>query len=180
MTHGKILARLTILKYVELAQVATRCGVEDVSRRRSGTNQGEIYHNACSTEVDSHADTHCFGRNFRPIFWTGHECSVAPFLVEYLEQVNIPICTGAMAYTLVSGEVVILVFGQGLWFGNHMEKSLINPYQCRAYDIPLCDDPTDLHRSFEPPKKSINWYRMEVRCFFSLSIFAGKGKSRHD
>ena len=27
-----------------------------------------------------------------------------------------------------------------------MEKSLINPCQCRAYGISLCDDPTDPHR----------------------------------
>ena len=27
-----------------------------------------------------------------------------------------------------------------------MEKSLINPYQCRAYGLQLCDDPTDPNR----------------------------------
>ena len=27
-----------------------------------------------------------------------------------------------------------------------MEKSLINPNQCRAYGIPICDDPMDPHR----------------------------------
>ena len=94
--------------------------------------------------MDSHADTHCFGRNFRPISWTGHECSVAPFLAEYSEQVHIPICTGITTYTLDSGEVVILLFRQGLWFGNRMEKSLINPYQCEWKDgsvswVPLKD-----------------------------------------
>ena len=101
---------------------------------------------ACATEMDSHADTHCFGRNFRPLFWTGEECTVAPFLDEYNEQLNIPICTGATAYTAENGEVFILVFGQGLWFGNRMRKSLINPNQCRHYGIELCDDPTDPNR----------------------------------
>jgi len=42
-----------------------------------------------------------------------------------------------------NGEVIILIFGQGLWFGNRMERSLINPYQCRAFGIGLCDDLTD-------------------------------------
>ena len=28
-----------------------------------------------------------------------------------------------------------------------MTKSLINPNQCRAYGVPVCDDPTDPHRS---------------------------------
>ena len=68
---------------------------------------------------------------------------MAPFLTEYSEQMNIQICTGATAHTLDSGEMVIFLFGQGLWFGDRMDKSLINPYQCRTYEIPLCDDPTD-------------------------------------
>ena len=54
---------------------------------------------------------------------------VAPFLVEYYEQVNIPICTGANSYTMESGEVIIIIFGQDLWFGSSMEKTLINPNQ---------------------------------------------------
>ena len=114
--------------------------------RRKNTYNDHPFLNACPTEMDNHADTHCFGCNFRPLSWTGEECSVAPFLAEYTEQEDIPICTGATAYTLLSGEVIILVFGQGLWFGNRMEKSLINPNQCRAFGIPICDDPTDPHR----------------------------------
>ena len=113
---------------------------------RKWDEEGEIYLLPCPTEIDSHADTHCFGRNFRPMHWTGQECSVAPFLAEYSEQMNDQICTGATAHTLKNGELVILLFGQGLWFGNRMDKSLINPYQCRAYGIPLCDDPTDPNR----------------------------------
>ena len=58
-------------------------------------------------------------------------------------MLHIQICSGATAYTLDSGEVIILIFGQGLWFGERMHKSLINPYQCRAFGISLCDDPTD-------------------------------------
>ena len=98
-------------------------------------------------EIDNHADTHCFGVNFIPFMWTGMECSVSPFLDEYDSQENVPICSGATAYTAENGETVILIFGQGLWFGERMNKSLINPNQCRAYGIPLCDDPTDPHRT---------------------------------
>ena len=54
----------------------------------------------------------------------------APFLVEYSELVNIPIFTGATSYTIESGEGIIIIFGQGLWFGNRMEKTLINLNQC--------------------------------------------------
>ena len=97
-------------------------------------------------EIDNHADTHCFGSNFRPLMWNNVQCSVSPFLDELGSTENIDICTGATAWTHPSGEVFILVFGQGLWFGNRMEKSLINPNQCRAYGVSLCDDPTDPHR----------------------------------
>ena len=79
--------------------------------------------------MDNYADTHCFGRNIWLIQFTSEECTVAPFLVEYYEQVNIPICTGATSYTIKSGEVMIFIFGQGLWFGNRMEKTSINPNQ---------------------------------------------------
>ena len=118
--------------------------IDKVKRRK--INKDEVHLKPCPTEIDSHADTHCFGRNFRPMHWTGQECSVSPFLAEYKEQLSIQICTGATSYTLESGELVRLLFGQGLWFGNRMDKSLINPYQCRAYGIPICADPTDMNR----------------------------------
>ena len=62
---------------------------------------------------------------------------MSPFLPEYMEQTNVPICTGVTALKIYSGEVVILEFGQGLWFGNRMEKSLINPNQCRKFGIQI-------------------------------------------
>jgi len=59
---------------------------------------------------------------------------------------DIPICTAATAVDLDTGETIILEFGQGLWFGDRMTHSLINPNQCRAYGLSVCDDPTDKHR----------------------------------
>ena len=107
----------------------------------------EISWDAAPSEIDNHADTHCFGCNFRVLHFTTQQCTVAPFLSEYPEQMDIPICSAGTAYQLESGETVILMFGQGLWFGNRMERSLINPNQCRAFGIKICDDPTDEHRS---------------------------------
>ena len=52
---------------------------------------------------------------------------VAPFLAEYSEQVNTPICTGETSYTMELGEVIILIFFQVLWFENSMEKTLTDP-----------------------------------------------------
>ena len=45
------------------------------------------------------------------------------------------------------GEVVILEFGKGLWFGNRTEKSLINPNQCQNFGIQIFNDPTNPHRN---------------------------------
>ena len=36
-------------------------------------------------------------------------------------------------------------FVQVLWFGNRMEKSLINPNQCQEFGIKICTDPTEPH-----------------------------------
>ena len=97
-------------------------------------------------ELDNHADTTCFGKNFRVISFTSEVCSVSPYLSEYDSLEDIPICTAATAVELESGETIILKFGQGLWFGDRMEHSLINPNQCRSYGIRVCDDPTDEYR----------------------------------
>ena len=50
---------------------------------------------------------------------------------------------------LYSRGVVILDFLQGLWFGNRVEKSLINPNQCRKFGIQIYDDPNDPNRKLE-------------------------------
>ena len=110
------------------------------------TETGLTFESVLPSEIDNHADTHCFGSNFIPFSWTQLECEVSPFLDTYAPVENVPICAGATAVTLDSGETLVLIFGQGLWFGNRMNKSLINPNQCRAYNVPVCDDPTDPYR----------------------------------
>ena len=112
-------------------------------------NHDKVIWRALATEIDNHDDTHCFGANFWPISFTSEECTVSPLLPEYAKQMNIPKCTCVTSLTLDSLEVVILEFGQGLWFGNGMEKSLINPNQWRKFGIQICDDPTDTHRNLE-------------------------------
>ena len=92
------------------------------------------------------ADTYCFGDNFRPISFTSEEYTLYPFPQKYKEKVNITICNGVDALTLNSGELVIMEFGQGLWFGNRMEKLMTKPNQCQNFGIKMCDDPTDPHR----------------------------------
>ena len=66
-------------------------------------NQNKVICRASANEMGNHADTHCFGSNFIPISFTSEECTVYPFLPEYTEQINVPICTGTNALTLDSG-----------------------------------------------------------------------------
>ena len=44
------------------------------------TNQDKVIWRASATEMDNHADTHCFGANFRQISFTLEEYTVSPFL----------------------------------------------------------------------------------------------------
>ena len=107
--------------YNGISKVLTRNRrvIKDVNWKEK--NQS-IYWDAEDTDIDNHADTHCFGKNFRPISFTSEVCTVSPFLSEYKEPLGVPICTSSTAFTLDSGEVIILIFGQGLWFGNRMDK----------------------------------------------------------
>ena len=99
------------------------------------------------SEIDNHADTTCFGSNFTAINFTGEHCEVSPFSDQYKALTNIPVATAATAWDNPdTGEVVILIFHQGLWFGDSLTNSLINPNQCRMHGIDLCDNPFDTQR----------------------------------
>ena len=82
--------------------------------------EGKIFWYRCQTDIYNDADTHCFGRNIFPIAFKYKYCTLYPLLEGYKEQMNIPIYSPGTAYTLGSGDIVILVFGQGLSFDNRM------------------------------------------------------------
>jgi hypothetical protein len=102
--------------------------------RRSGKAQ-TTPNKIARSEIDNHADTTCFGSNFTPIHFTGEHCEVSPFSDEYTKMTDVPVAAA------------ILIFNQGLWFGDKLENSLINPNQCRMHGISLCDDPFDPDRA---------------------------------
>jgi hypothetical protein len=105
-------------------------------------------HIIAKSEIDNHADTTCFGSNFTAIHFTGETCDVSPFSEHYQTMVNIPIALAATAWDdHETGQTTILIFNQGLWFGDELANSLINPNQCRMYGIELCDDPFDPNRT---------------------------------
>ena len=61
------------------------------------------------------------------ISFTSEECRVTTLLEYYYQQINILICTDTTSYKMESGYVIIFKFGQGLWYENRIEKTLINP-----------------------------------------------------
>lgn len=98
---------------------------------------------AGSNEMDSHADTCVLGQNFVIIHYTGRECDVIPFREDYAPVTNIPIVSGATAWTdIESGETFILIIHEALWMGESMPNSLINPNQLRAYGTVVEDNPS--------------------------------------
>jgi hypothetical protein len=116
-------------------------------------NQKQINHEnitpnkIAQSEIDNHADTTCFGSNFTAISFMGEYCEVSPFSDQYTTLTNIPIASAATAWDNPdTGEVVILLFNQGLWFGDSLTSSLINPNQCRMHGLEICNDPFDPHR----------------------------------
>lgn len=107
-----------------------------------------MYQDFVSTmEMDNHADTHCFGRNFTPILFTGQSCDVTAFSEKLSPITQVPICMACTAYDDPdTGLTTILEFPQGLWMPDHMDHSLINLNQCCAFGINICDDPFDPNR----------------------------------
>ena len=89
---------------------------------------------------------HYLVKNYRLILFVLEECSVTPFLSKYSEVINVHIYVGATACTLTSGGGIILLFSYGLWFGNCMNRTLINSNQCHAYSVSIYDNLVDFHR----------------------------------
>jgi len=54
--------------------------IEQVKRQKASTDR---YKDPLACEIDNHANTTCFGKNFRVISFTSDVCSVSPYLSEY-------------------------------------------------------------------------------------------------
>ncbi len=61
-------------------------------------------------ELDSHADTTLFGRNFLILSYTGRECDVMPYTDTYKSVKGVPMVTAATAWTCQdSGQTYLMV-----------------------------------------------------------------------
>ena len=94
---------------VRRKMVPTRCLLE----ARSARNSDNSYHGRI--ELDSHADTTVLVRNYAILAYTVKECEVSPYSDNYESIQQVPVVTGATAWTYThSGEKFILVFNEAL------------------------------------------------------------------
>ena len=97
-----------------------------------------------NNEADSNADTCCLGTNFKILSYTNKTADVYPYDSTYEPIANVPIVTGATAYTDPdTGRTYILVFNESLYYGTRLPHSLFNPNQIRQSGIDLWDNPYD-------------------------------------
>jgi hypothetical protein len=78
-------------------------------------------------KLDTRADTICAGANFLCIHPTGMTCNVQGFHQSFTPIPEIPVATVATAWDdPATGQTLILVVHQALYFGNQLDHSLIN------------------------------------------------------
>ena len=93
-------------------------------------------------EMDTLVDTSCAGANWKILEPTGQICNVSGFMESGQTVKDIPVATCA---TIVndsdSGQEIILLGHEMLYFGEKMKRSLINPNQLRYAGVKVRDDP---------------------------------------
>jgi hypothetical protein len=114
-----------------------RESTRSISRTR---NDSSIVYNRL--ELDSHADTIVLGKNCVILSHTGRECDVSPYTSTYKAITNVPIVSGATAWTCQNtGDTYILVFHEALWMGDVIDHTLVNPNQLRHFGVTVQDNP---------------------------------------
>ena len=95
-----------------------------------------------ATELDSHADTICAGKNTLVWSRTGKRVNVYGFKGPENDTTTVEIGTALTAYTHPETlETYILVLNQALLFGSRMPKTLLSTNQMRYYGIRVDDAP---------------------------------------
>jgi hypothetical protein len=103
----------------------------------------EILH--CHAKLDSHADTCGVNHIARVLEISGQVAEVSGFSNEMDSLQDIPIVKAAVAYDHPdTGEVIILVINQALYFGDKFTHILLNPNQMRSHNIHVDDVPKHL------------------------------------
>ena len=118
-----------------------------VNELRSENVQEAQENTRAINECDTDADTCCLGANFIVHSHTNRTAEVYSYDKNVAPKI-IPIVTGATCYNNIdSGETVILLFHESLFYGKKLDHTLINPNQIRHYGIPTWDNPFDYERN---------------------------------
>lgn len=103
---------------------------------------------ACRVELDSHADTCGVNNAARVLEYYGQVVQVSGFANSLQPLSDIPIVKAAIALDCHdTGETVILIINQALYFGDQLSHMLLNPNQLRANGIQVDDVPKHLSSS---------------------------------
>jgi hypothetical protein len=120
-------------------------------------------------KLDSHADTSIIGNNCRVISYTDKTCQVMPYHPNYDSMQDIPIVQAGTAYDNPNtGETVILIINQGLYFGDSLPVTLLNPNQMQFNGIEVDDVPK--HLAKDPSKATHSIYIPEHVIRIPLSM----------
>jgi hypothetical protein len=96
-------------------------------------------------ELDTHADTCGVNNVARILEFMGQVAEVSGFANSMQALQDIPIVKAALAYDDPNtGETIVLIINQALYFGKHMDDILLNPNQIRHYGHVVNDVPRHL------------------------------------
>jgi hypothetical protein len=109
------------------------------SRNLSSLHQGDtnkVQIADCRIELDFHADTCGVNHVARFLEYYGQVVEVSGFSDTMQRLKDIPIVKAAVAYdNPQTGETVIVIINQALYFSSHLSHMLLNANQMRAYGI---------------------------------------------
>jgi hypothetical protein len=114
----------------------------------SSISLGSTSRTLCRAELDSHADTCSLNETAYVIEYLGKVAEVSGFTSSLNTIRDVPIVKAALAYDdHESGETIILMFNQALYFGNNqLPNILLNPNQMRSQGLIVEDCPKHLSR----------------------------------
>jgi hypothetical protein len=122
------------------------------------------------SELDSHADTCCVGRNANVLYSHNRTVNVSPFLDSLGTANSVPIVTAAIAYDdEITAKTYILIIHQALYFGDKLENNLLNPFQCRLNGVGINECPRILDPAIDDDSHSITFPREDLKIPLQLN-----------
>jgi hypothetical protein len=116
-----------------------------VASVKAASNDNDM---SCRAELDSHADTCGVNSVARILEYSGQVAEVSGFTNSMDSIRDVPIMKAAIAYNVSSsGETIIQIINQALYFGDQLTHILLNPNQMRSNDIQVDDMPRNLSSS---------------------------------